>query len=271
MVPGWRSAPTPALRCASPRRSAASSASGRPSGAIRKAASSRSAHTRDTPGPIARSMADIRLVDASSPAATSSPTTPSPRAGCGSASRARYFFDGADPAGRAGGRRGAGAAAGRRRRPGRGRDPGLRRAERGGRVSRSPLYETGAATCPAISRRPATADDARRDRGRRHRAAPTSPASSPRNWAIRPCRDPAYEAALQTRGCGCRRPTPTTSRGNRLDAMIFPTAILPAAADRRRPDGGAERRAGADLLHLHPQHRPRQQRRHSRESACRRA
>ena len=60
--------------------------------------------------------------------------------------------------------------------------------------------------------------------------------------------------------------------GRRVEAIVFPhhSAHRPAA-QRNGRDGGTERETGSHLSNLHPQHRPRQQRRDSRfvHPACR--
>ncbi len=108
-------------------------------------------------------------------------------------------------------------------------------------------------------------------RHRRHRSpAPTSrarSAPSPPTPSAPPIRMPStvHRPALQKMYAGY-------FRDNNLDAILFPTTIAPAPPDRCgegfRRDVDQWRRAGADLRHHDPQHRSRQQCRPSRPVAA---
>ena len=82
------SAPTPAARCASRRRCAASSASGRRTGRWSQAGIVPISHTRDTAGPMTRSVADCALLDGVVTGSAAPPAPRQPRRACGSACRA---------------------------------------------------------------------------------------------------------------------------------------------------------------------------------------
>ena len=82
-----------------------------------------------------------------------------------------------------------------------------------------------------------------------------------------------YDAALRVHRPKLQALYADYFAANRLDAMLFPTTILPAVpidlAARLGQDLHQRRAAGRHLRHLHPQHRSRQQRRHSRGCRCR--
>ena len=83
--------------------------------------------------------------------------------------------------------------------------------------------------------------------GRPSARAPTSPAAAGLHGETA-VPEPAYRHALDV----LRPPLQAAYRdhfaGMRLDAIVFPTTPSARRADRRRRDGGAERRARADLL-----------------------
>ena len=84
----------------------------------------------------------------------------------------------------------------------------------------------------------------------------------------------AYQDAITVHRPALQKIYEAYFRDNNLDGILFPTTIAPAPADRRGEGIGRDvdqrRQAGADLRHHDPQHRSRQQRRSSRPVAvCR--
>jgi len=179
-------------------------------------------HTRDTPGPIARSMADIRLLDRVLAAETLPDEVASLR-GLRLGVARRYFFDGADPQVT----RVVDEALARLRDAGvdlvEAEIPGLRELNDAVGFAVA-LHELGQDL-------PAYLEEAGYPMTLREVAAGIrSPdvagivASQLGDQAVP---KEAYEAALQTR-IRLQAAYADYFTGNRLDAMIFPTAILPA-------------------------------------------